>query len=77
MYKRQVHFDQDGRLSACRVQSFLLEQSRVVSHGKESSLAKEAADMQARVIHKREGRTLVEDASSDDDYDWRKGMRPW
>ncbi len=30
-----VHFDQDGRLSACRVQSFLLEQSRVVSHGKD------------------------------------------
>ena len=22
-------------------------------------------------------RTLVEDASSDDDYDWRAGMRPW
>ena len=47
----------------------------VISHGKESSLAKEAADMQARVVHKREGRTLVEDASSDDDYDWSGHVR--
>ena len=66
-----------GNETAAQVHIMLALVRLVVSHGKESSLAKEAADMQARVIHKREGRTLVEDASSDDDYDWRKGMRPW
>ena len=66
-----------GNETAAQVHIMLALVRLVVSHGKESPLAKEAADMQARVIHKREGRTLVEDASSDDDYDWRAGMRPW
>lgn len=48
-----------------------------ISHGKESALAQEAAAMQARVIHEREGRILKADESSDDDFDWRKGMREW
>ena len=44
-----------GNETAAQVHIMLALVRLVISHGKESSLAKEAADMQARVIHKEGG----------------------